>query len=112
MRKIDLTYEELVTIQECQKHHKKYNVRNRSMALLLLNEGTTICQISKIIGVRTRTIYSWLDKWELSGIAALITSKGQGRKSKMSLENEEVIELVKKNKTLCKKPKKSMYRFE
>lgn len=96
MRKIDLTYEEVVTLQDCQKYHKKHKVRNRSIALLLLNEGTTISQISKIIGVRTRTIYSWLDKWKLSGIVGLITSKGQGRKSKMSLENEEVVELVKK----------------
>jgi transposase len=85
MRKIDLTREELITLKECQKHHTKHNVRNRSMALLLLNKGRTIPQISKIIDVRTRTIYTWLDNWELKGITALMTRKGQGLKSKDSL---------------------------
>lgn len=108
MRKLDLTIEESITLHECQKHHPKHIVRDRCFALLQLNKGTTIPQIAKIIDIRTRTIYTWLDNWESIGIVAVMTRKGQGVKSKLSFENKEVVELVKKNATFCKKPKKSL----
>lgn len=97
MRTLKLTQEELLTIKECQAKHPKSHVRKKSLALLLLSEEGTIPNISTKLDVQTRTIYSWLDNWEANGIIGLFRQKGSGRKPLLSIDNEQVVELVKKN---------------
>ncbi|MCH2177145.1 MAG: helix-turn-helix domain-containing protein [Lentisphaeria bacterium] len=97
MRKLELTQEEYKTLKECMLHHTKSYVRKRCMALYLLNDGNTIPNISKNLGTRTRTIYSWLDNWEANGIIGMFRQKGSGRKPLLSVKDESVVELVKKS---------------
>lgn len=82
MRYIDLTIsEEITTLEECFKHHAKAHVRMRSHALLLSHSGKNVPYIADLYKVKTRTIYSWFNRWDCHGIAGLFILPGRGLKS-------------------------------
>jgi len=96
MRKIDLSSSEFLMLSSGLKHHPKAHVRNRFQALLLSNEGWKIKDIAKLLKVRTRTIYTWMDNWNKDGVCGLFISTGRGRKPLLNINNVELVELVKK----------------
>lgn len=100
MRYIKLTKLEAQTFEWGYKKHPKFHVRQRFHALLLSHSGMAIPQIRKVIKTRSRTIYTWMDKWETKGLVGLMILPGRGVKSKLSLENNKQIEIIKKSKDL------------
>ena len=93
-RFISLSESELVTLQEGRKNGKQYQFRDRCHSLILSHQGKEVKEISPIIGVSLLTIYIWFDRWELNGIAGLMNRPGQGRKAKLSLDNEQHVKLL------------------
>lgn len=79
-----LSKEEKIMLLECQEKHKKSQVRNRSHALLLSDEGKATSFIAALFKVRTRTIYEWFNRWESNGIMGILLKPGRGRKAKLN----------------------------
>jgi len=96
MRKTKLTKSEERTLQEGYKNHSKAHFRLRCHALLLSNEGMSVKAITTITKTRTRTIYTWMDRWNERGIMGLSILSGRGIKATLSDEDKELITLIKK----------------
>jgi len=97
MRYVEATELEQQTLLEGYKNHPSHTVRRRFQAILLSSQRKPVKEIASIFQIRTRTIYTWIDKWELGGVAGLFTKPGQGRPPLLDITNQEVVELVKKN---------------
>lgn len=93
-RFISLTESEIITLQEGHKNGKQYQFRNRCQSLLLSNEGHEVKELSQIFNSSIQTIYKWFDRWELNGIAGIMNRSGQGRKAKLSLDNEQHVKTL------------------
>ena len=91
---IQLSESELLTLQEGRKNGKKYQFRDRCHCLILSHSGKEVKEISQILEVSNLTVYLWLQRWELRGIVGLMNRRGQGRKAKLSLDNEQHVKLL------------------
>ena len=96
MRYIKLNSLERETLENGHKNHKKAHVRQRFQALLLSGEGWKIKAIARLCHVRTRTIYTWMDRWEDMGIVGLMVLPGQGKKTNLSIKDKDLVETIKK----------------
>lgn len=96
MRYITLTSTEEITLKEGYKFHLKHYFRQKCYALLLSNDGMSVPNIAKLLNMRTRTIYKLMDEWQNQGISSLTIRSGRGRKPKLSVKNEQLVELIKK----------------
>ena len=97
MRYIGLTEGEILTLEEGHKHHSSKDFRNRCQALLMNSRRIQVKQISSIFQVRTRTIYTWMDRWESEGISGLMIRPGRGRKPTLSIKNLDLVARIKKS---------------
>ncbi len=96
MRTIKLTNIEKETLEHCFKNHEKAHVRNRAHCLLLMDENWTVKQLAKLYHVRTRTIYTWLNRWQTMGIVGLMILPGRGGKPQLDVNDESLVNTVKK----------------
>lgn len=72
--------------------------KNRAEAILLSSEGFPIKDLMKICGATHKTISGWIDAWKINDFDALLDAPHPGRPVKiMPSQEEEVIEMVKKN---------------
>ena len=69
-------------------HHQ---VRQRAHCILLYEEGYSITELQEILQISRKTIYNWLNAWEERGLIGLYNRPGQGRKPKLSAEQQEQI---------------------
>ena len=96
----DLTEQEIDALKQGRKADGSYQFRDRCHAILLSFSGKTADEISALFEVQTKSVYSWFDRWEDGGISSLKNKSGQGRKPKISLDNQEhsdLIEIAAKN---------------
>ena len=96
MRYIQLTASERETLENGYEHHPKPHFRKRCQALLLSDEGWQVKEIAKLHHVRSRTIYTWMDRWEDMGIAGVMILPGRGIKPRLSVKDKDLVETVKK----------------
>jgi transposase len=96
MRKIhELTEEEKRTLEQGYLNSPKAHFRNRCHSILLSTEGYKISEIANLYKLRTRRIYTWLNRWESNGISGLILLKGRGVKAKLDQLSSEEFDQVK-----------------
>ena len=95
MRFVKLSKAELVTLQEGHKNGSQFQFRNRCQCLILSSQGKTVSELAQFFEISQITVYSWFDRWEKSGITALMNRPGRGRKPILSLQNPTHIESVK-----------------
>ncbi len=72
-----------ITLEEMRDHHPKPYLRERAAALLKLADGMGIAGVARWGLFRTRawdTVYTWMVRYELVGIAGLAIQPGRGRK--------------------------------
>lgn len=95
MRNITLlTPEEKTTLEEGYRNSPKPHFRNRCHSILLSFEGYKVSEIAQLYKVRTRTIYTWFDRWESIGIIGLMLFKGRGIKAKLDqLSSSQIIQV-------------------
>lgn len=79
-RFIQLTIKEVITLQEGRKNGAAYLFRQRCHCLLLSSEGYEVKDLAQVCAVSPITIYSWLNRWETSGLVGLKDKPGRGRK--------------------------------
>lgn len=100
-RKIEnLTEQEITTLQQGRKAEGSYQFRDRCHAILLSFSGKTVQEISILFNVHIQSVYNWYNRWENNGISGLKNEPGQGRKPKISIDNQEhsdIIETAAKN---------------
>jgi transposase len=81
MRHQIISPEEEQTLREAIKNHENSFFRNRCQSILMSHQKNQVQVIAKTFNVRTRTIYTWFDRYEKHGFLGIMTNKGQGRKS-------------------------------
>ncbi len=72
-----------MTLEEGHQNGKKHHFRIRCQCILLSADGYSVPEIAKLLKVRTRTIYTWFDRWDQMGIVGLMISPGRGIKAKL-----------------------------
>ena len=97
MRYVELTQSERITLEEGYKNHVKFHVRKRCKASLLSDEGWQVKQIAKLHHIRSRTIYTWMNRWQTIGLAGVMILPGRGVKPKLSVQDQVMVEKVKKS---------------
>ena len=95
-RFISLVPTEIITLKEGWKNGKGYQFRDRCQCLILSHQGYDTKQLSKLFEVSLLTIYHWFNRWELNGVAGIMNRPGQGRKVKLSLDNEQHVKALEK----------------
>ena len=90
-----LTDEERAALEEGWRNGEKHHYRNRCHSILLSAEGYTVPEIAKFMKTRTRTIYTWFDNWEESGLSGLDIQPGRGVKAKLEHLNADQVSQVK-----------------
>ena len=98
MRKISLTSEERETLSQAWLNHPKPNVRHRCKALLLSDKGRKVKEIAGMFEVRTRTIYTWMNRWQELGYIGLTILPGRGLKPSLPLTDKKVVDIIKKKR--------------
>ena len=56
----------------------------RGRIILLMSEGASISHISRIVGIRRRFIYKWVERFKSLGVSGLSDKPGRGRASPIS----------------------------
>lgn len=82
---------EKTTLEEGSRNSKKHHFRTRCQSILMSAEGYKVPDIAKLFKVRTRTIYTWFDRWEQMGIAGLMIFSGRGVKAKLNSSDEQQV---------------------
>ena len=86
-RSLDLTDAERLTLLELRDHGPKPYLRERAAALLKIADGMAPARVARAGLLRPRkpdTVYAWLNRYVLDGIAGLYLQAGRGRKPAFS----------------------------
>lgn len=89
-----LTEQEIADLEQGRKKEGSYQFRDRCHAILLSFSGKTVNEISQLFSVGIQSVYSWYDRWESEGISGLKNRSGQGRKPKISIDNQEHSDII------------------
>ena len=77
------SFEELT---ELAKLHREEPIWGKIRALVLAKKGETAERIAEVIGCCTRTVQSWVARYNEAGVEALRRKPGQGRKPRFPPE--------------------------
>ncbi len=83
-----LSFKLLERIYRSSRHHQ---VRQRAHFLVLASQGVKVEELSKIFSVSYKTMYNWLNRWELEGMVGLYNKPGRGCKRTFNSEQESII---------------------
>lgn len=83
-----LSFKLLERIYRQSRHHQ---VRQRAHFLILASQGVKIEELIKIFQVSYKTIYNWINRWELEGIVGLYNKPGRGCKRIFNPEQESLV---------------------
>jgi transposase len=101
MRRVVLTKDEKAKPASIPKKGKSSLERNRSMCLLLSNQGYAMSKVAKLMNIERMTVVRLLDAWEGAGedkrFSVLYREKGQGAKSKLEPVRNELPKLLERN---------------
>ncbi|KAA6333652.1 hypothetical protein EZS27_017956 [termite gut metagenome] len=101
MRRVVLTKDEMEQLTSIQKNGKTSLERNRSMCLLVSNQGYSISKVAKLMNIDRMTIVRLLDAWQGAEadkrFSILYREEGQGAKSKLEPVRDKIPKLLEKN---------------
>ena len=101
MRRVVLSQSEKEKLTYLQKYSDNLVERNRSLCLLLSNQGNSMSKIAKMRGMCYQAIGNLLDAWETSApenrFSVLRHVKGQGAKAKLKSIEKHIPELMEKH---------------
>lgn len=80
------------------KNSTSLSTRDRAKAILLSAQRKNVKELAGIFNKTTRTIYSWIDRWENNGINGLEDKDRSGAPSQLTdSEKEIVVKILKKH---------------
>ena len=77
---LELDKETIKLLWRIYRDSKKYQVRQRAHAIILINKGYKILQVADIFAVSRKTIYNWQNNWFEGKFTGLYNQTGTGRK--------------------------------
>ena len=84
----DLSGQDFLSLYRCEPNGRG---KIRLLALYHLQQGKQLNEVSKILCVTRKTLYSWLSWYQDSGISRLLSKpKNRGRKKKVHLVKAEI----------------------
>lgn len=78
----------LAELESAYKRAVSKQHQNRIWAIWQLRQGKTGAEVAASLLVQPRTVYTWLRRYQLEGLAGLLPRPGQGRHEKLALETE------------------------
>jgi transposase len=78
-------------LERIHRQSRYHQVRQRADFLILASGGVKVEELMKIFKISYKTIYNWINRWELSGIVGLYNKPGRGRKRIFNPEQESKI---------------------
>ena len=90
-RFVSLTSDERATLSCARHYHPQYQFRARCQCLLLSADGHAVAALGQALGVSSRTIYTWFNRWEAGGLAGLANATGQGRRPVLTAADEVLV---------------------
>ncbi|WP_375558679.1 helix-turn-helix domain-containing protein [Bernardetia sp. OM2101] len=93
-RFISLSIEEVSSLEQGWKEGKSSTFRTRCHYILLSHQGKKVSEIMDFYQVTRQLVIRWFNRYEKEGIAGLETSKGQGRRPILRIDNEEEMNKV------------------
>lgn len=85
-------------LNDLVKNSSTLSIRSRAQAILLSAQGKNVAELAGIFNKTTRTIYSWLDRWENNGIDGLEDKERSGAPSQLTdSEKKIVVRILKKH---------------
>lgn len=95
-RLIKLTESQEAELRKGYLYGKNPVFRKHCHALLLSNQGKSVQAIMDILGVsRRNTVYDWMNRWEAEGVQGLQIKPGRGRKPKLRVEDDGLVQKIK-----------------
>jgi len=91
----DLTKEQKSSLEKGYKTGKSFFFRRKCHAILLSHSGQTVNELAQFFNVSPISVYNWLKSWKSHGIKGLQLKPGQGRPSKLKMEDKKHVEKVK-----------------
>ena len=82
-RNVVLSVDEQKALEKIRDIHPVPYIRERAAAILKVAGGMSAHEVAKfglLKARKTDTIYEWLNRWELEGLAGLVVKEGRGRK--------------------------------
>lgn len=82
VRRIELSPEQQLTLEELRDHHPKPHLREKGAAILKVAAGQSMRQVALHGLLKERdpeTLAEWLDRYEQHGIGGLFVQPGRGR---------------------------------
>ncbi len=96
-----LSEAEKETLRLLHENHSSSRVRNRAFAILLSSRGNQLSEIAILFSVGSRTVSSWIDRFEESGIVGLYD---QSRPPKLTpTQQEKVVQWARQSPKNLKK---------
>ena len=87
---VQLTSEEIQTLDQLSKHHRYADFRRRALGLLALNEGRSVVEIAEILRVSDQPIYNWAKGWRERGLVGILDGHAGGAPVKLTAEMLDV----------------------
>lgn len=81
----------LKLLERIYRQSRHHQVRTRAHCLILALQGVRTEELSKIFSVSYKTIYNWLNRWELEGMVGLYNKPGRGCKPTFNPEQKAKI---------------------
>ena len=100
----ELTEEQRKALEEGYHQGKQHCFRKRCQMILLKSQGYPSKQIAAIVGGCEVVVNTWLDRFEVEGVAGLRNKPGQGKKPILDPTTDSVAieDAVKKNRQQLK----------
>ncbi|WP_337041300.1 helix-turn-helix domain-containing protein [Emticicia sp. 17c] len=100
-QKLDLLEEK--TLTDLVQQHPNDLTRKRAQSILLSKDKFEAPHIARLLEVRTRTIYSWFDRFERMGFLGLLV-ENSGKTAKLSVikaqQQEKILKWIDKGESL------------
>ena len=74
---MSLTCDERATLSCACHHHPQYQFRARCQCLLFSADSYDVVALEQALGVSSRTVYTWFNRWESGGLAGLANADGR-----------------------------------
>ena len=101
MRKVVLSQSEKEKLTYLQKYSDSPVERNRSLCLILSNQGNSMNKVANIVGMCYQAISKLIERWEAAEpenrFSVLQNANGQGAKKKLEQIKEQIPKMMEKH---------------
>ena len=83
--------DEIQTLHDMHRYHPSRRARMRAHSLLLSHQGCSIPHIAQVYHVDRRSVSTWIDRWQTTGLGGLYDQPGSGRRPLLNDEEQHKV---------------------